>query len=98
MMQSTWYLLLVVGHAGLAAGVIVSESRLRSWPAPPMTFGAGIVLAVTALYASEIEVVTEQGIQTTSEPFIGVYSLGLAITGLILGFLMALQWFSEATS
>jgi hypothetical protein len=94
MMQSTWHLLLAIGHVGLVAGVVVGESRGRSWPAPPLTLGAGMVLSVAALYASEIEVVTEQGIITTSEPFIGIYALGLAIVSFILGLLMTLQWFA----
>jgi len=92
MMQSTWHLLLALGHLALIMGVVLSESQARSWPAPPLTLTAGLLLAVAALYSSEIEVATDSGIETVSEPFIGIYAFGVAIVAFLLGVLMTVRW------
>lgn len=91
-MQSTWHLLLVLGHVALLGGVLCSEGRWPSWLAMPLTYLSAVAFTFAAIYAASLEVATDTGIESTSEPAIGIYAFGLAIIAFALAVVMTLSW------
>lgn len=91
MMQGTWHLLLILAHALLLAGILTGESQTQ-WLAPPLTVGSAFVFALASIYANSVEVATQTGIETTSEPAIGIYALVLAAIAFIVALAMTFQF------
>ena len=92
MMQSTWHLLLLLAHASILAGLFCSEGSWPQWLAVPLTFLSAVLFAFAAIYASSLQIATDSGIESTSEPAIGIYAFGLATIAFILAIVMALNW------
>lgn len=94
MMQSTFHLLFAAGIGALIVGLYLSESRpAPSWLAPPTTLGAAFLLVVVSVQAASIEVATDSGIETTSEPTLGIIAGILAVIAFILALVMTILWF-----
>ena len=93
MMQSTFHLLLLLGLAALVVALYLSEStRTPSYLAPPTMLGAAFLMVVVAVQSSSVQVATDQGIETTSEPVIGAIATILAIIAFILALVMTIRW------
>lgn len=91
MMQSTWHVFLILGHVMLVAGLYTGEKRPQ-WLAAPLTLGAAFVFALVSVYSSTVEVATQSGIETTSEPAIGIYALIAAAIAFVLAVAMAIRY------
>lgn len=92
MMQSTWHLLLVGAHITLAIGLMSSESSWPSWLAVPNTLLSAVLFSFAALNSASLEVATDAGIESASEPAIGIYAFGLAVIAFAMAIIMALNW------
>lgn len=94
MMQATWHLLLGAAVVLLVAGLAVSESRsVPSWPAPPATLGSGFLFLVASIQSSSIDVRTDTGIETVSEPTIGIIAGIMGVVAFVLALVMTVRWF-----
>lgn len=94
MMQSTFHLLLGLSLALFVAALAVSESRrASSWPAPPAMLGSAFLWLVGSIQASQIEVATDTGTTTVSEPVIGIIAGLMSIIAFVLALVMTIQWF-----
>lgn len=96
MMQATWHVFLVLAHLMLVAGLYTGE-RQPQWLAPPLTLGAAFTFALVSVYSSTVEVATQSGIETTSEPAIGIYALIGTAIALVLALVMTIRFLPQAT-
>jgi len=97
MMQSTFHLLLALALGLFVVSLAISESRRAvSWPAPPAALGSGFLFLTGAIQASDIQVVTDTGTTTVSEPTIGIISGIMALLAFALALVMTVRWFPSA--
>jgi len=97
MMQSTFHLLLALALALFVVSLAISESRRAvSWPAPPAALGSAFLFLVGAIQASDLQVATETGTTTVSEPTIGIIAGIMALLAFALALVMTVRWFPTA--
>jgi flagellar biogenesis protein FliO len=96
MMQSTFHLMLALALVLFVVSLVVSETRVVSWPAPPAALGSAFLFLIGSIQASSIQVVTDTGTTTVSEPTIGIISGIMGVLAFILALVMTVRWFPIA--
>jgi len=97
MMQTTFHLLLALAVGLFIISLAISESRRAvSWPAPPAALGSGFLFLIGAIQASDIQVVTDTGTTTVSEPTIGIIAGIMSLLAFALALVMTVRWFPTA--
>jgi len=97
MMQGTFHFLLALALALFVISLAISESRRAvSWPAPPAALGSAFLFLVAAIQASDIQVTTDTGTTTVSEPTIGIIAGIMALLAFLLALVMTIRWFPSA--
>lgn len=93
MMVTTFYLIFVL--ALVIAGVsfwIGQRPVLDAWLAPASAILSSVFFMIAAVESSSLQVSTENGLETVSEPALGIIAFSLGIIMILIGTVMSLTW------
>ena len=97
MLELTWLFLLALAHVALLASVGLGFTRIPEMLVVIGAFVALILFAVVAISSSNVQVVTDSGTVTKSQPAAGWYAYGMAMISLIVAVAATIAWLPDSS-
>ena len=91
MLQTTFLFTLILAHIAIGIAILL-DSRGGHWMASLSALLATVLFGIAAINAESIQVATDAGLETTSEPVIGIYAFMFAVISLVITVVLVIEW------
>lgn len=95
MLELTWLFLFALAHAGLATSIGLGFTRVHEMTVVIAAFISLILFAIVAISSSNVQVITDSGTVTQSQPAAGWYAYGMGLISLIIAVAATMVWLPD---
>ncbi|QSG02519.1 hypothetical protein [Natranaeroarchaeum sulfidigenes] len=97
MLEFTWLFLFALAHAALTISIGLGFSaRVHEMMVVIAAFVSLILFAIVAIASTNVQVVTDSGTVTQSQPAAGWYAYGMALISLIIAVAATMVWLPDS--